>query len=63
MFTRFYAEVGDVSLCQKFVEVARELNQPLSPAQIQGHFLLYKQNPQLAIDNIAEMVGPLKKKL
>lgn len=59
MFERFYSDV-DSDLCHKFIYTVRKLNQPLSPAQIQGHFLLYKFDPQIAIERIADIIRPLK---
>ena len=34
---------------QRFVRVVRQSQRPISPAQVQGHLLLHKQDPALAV--------------
>ncbi|KAJ2353040.1 Complex III assembly protein translocase and chaperone [Coemansia erecta] len=55
MFTRFYgAEFSE--LADSF---ARALEgRSVSTAQLQGHFVVYKKDPQSAIDNVADLPGP-----
>ena len=55
MFTRFYGLVEDDPLCEELVKRILSLGSELSPAQLQGHFLLYKQSPRIAIDRIADL--------
>ncbi|CAD6199646.1 unnamed protein product [Caenorhabditis auriculariae] len=54
MFKRFYISQSE-DLCEEFVKKALALNADLSPAAIQGHFLFYKDNPKLAIENVGDM--------
>lgn len=50
MFLRFYE--GNEDLAMQFVG---SLVVPVSAAQLQGHFVFYKQNPQLALDNVSQL--------
>lgn len=52
MFKRFYENVSD-ELVKKFVEVTSELGKTFSPAELQRHLILYKNDPQEAIDNVS----------
>ncbi|KAJ2163664.1 Complex III assembly protein translocase and chaperone [Coemansia sp. RSA 353] len=53
MFTRFYGS-EHAELANQF---ARALDAHcVSTAQLQGHFVVYKKDPQTAIDNIAELI-------
>uniref|UniRef100_A0A7I4Y0I0 Mitochondrial chaperone BCS1 n=1 Tax=Haemonchus contortus TaxID=6289 RepID=A0A7I4Y0I0_HAECO len=53
MFTRFYGLNPSDPLCQEFVARVKSLGRELSPAEVQGHFLLYKNAPRTAIDRIS----------
>lgn len=55
MFERFYKNVGS-DLCNKFVTKALSLNAEFSPAQIQGHLLIFKNNPQKAIHELDNLI-------
>ncbi|KAK6041074.1 ATPase, AAA family [Cooperia oncophora] len=53
MFTRFYGLSSSDPLCKEFVARVKSLGRELSPAEVQGHFLLYKNAPQTAVDRIS----------
>ncbi|VDN26436.1 unnamed protein product, partial [Cylicostephanus goldi] len=55
MFSRFYGLAEDDPLCEEFVERVFSLGCELSPAQLQGHFLLYKQSPRIAMERVADL--------
>ncbi|RCN29208.1 ATPase, AAA family [Ancylostoma caninum] len=55
MFSRFYCLSEDDPLCDEFVSRALSLGSELSPAQLQGHFLLYKQSPRVAIERVVDL--------
>ncbi|EGT59600.1 hypothetical protein CAEBREN_02666 [Caenorhabditis brenneri] len=55
MFARFYREPTDSELAEQFVQRVTEHRTELSPATIQGHFLMHKQDPRGALDNIKNM--------
>ncbi|KHJ77931.1 hypothetical protein OESDEN_22449 [Oesophagostomum dentatum] len=57
MFTRFYGLAEDDPMCEEFVRRVFALGSELSPAQLQGHFLLYKQSPRIAIDRIGDLTS------
>lgn len=48
MFKRFYKDVKD-ELCAEFSVQATSTNIQFSPAQIQGHLLIFKESPEKAI--------------
>ncbi len=52
LFERFYPD--NPQLCKLFLDKVDSF--PLSPAQIQGHFVIYKSDPQLAVDNAHELL-------
>ncbi|KAK1165459.1 mitochondrial chaperone BCS1 [Acipenser oxyrinchus oxyrinchus] len=54
MFQRFYPTEPS-GQGEKFAERALAVSQSISAAQVQGHFMLNKQDPQGAIDNVAEI--------
>lgn len=54
MFRRFYPESSELLISQ-FLEAAEALGKELSPAAVQGHFLLFKNSPDLAIANISRL--------
>ena len=51
MYNRFYPE-QTAALAQEFADKVMEVGQGKSIAQIQGHFLLFKNDPFAAIRNI-----------
>ncbi|CAL4165816.1 unnamed protein product [Meganyctiphanes norvegica] len=57
MFSRFYPSAPDL-LVHKFTEAVLSLGMCLSPAMIQGHFLIYKLDPQEAIDSLPQLAKP-----
>jgi chaperone BCS1 len=56
MFLRFYPE--QIEYADKFVQKVRESGRELSPAQIQGHFVIYKLSHLDAYNNIDELLKP-----
>ncbi|KAK6737927.1 hypothetical protein RB195_020181 [Necator americanus] len=60
MFIRFYCLSEDDPLCDEFVDQVMSLGSEVSPAQLQGHFLLYKQSPRIAIDRVADITSNLR---
>ncbi|XP_032671251.1 mitochondrial chaperone BCS1 [Odontomachus brunneus] len=57
MFLRFYREPGkdpDV-LAKKFADNVISYKKNVSPAQIQGYFMFYKNNPDAVINNIMQI--------
>lgn len=56
MFTRFYGLPSSDPLCSEFIARVMNLGQKLSPAELQGHFLLYKQDPKAAIERVEDLV-------
>lgn len=59
MFARFYRDPlhssSSSNISDQFVQKVKEEGKELSPATIQGHFLMYKQDPKAAIDNVRNM--------
>ena len=51
MFTRFYPD-EPAAVARAFSEKVVNSKLVISPAQVQGHFMLHKDEPQAAIDNI-----------
>uniref|UniRef100_A0AAV2K109 ATPase AAA-type core domain-containing protein n=1 Tax=Knipowitschia caucasica TaxID=637954 RepID=A0AAV2K109_KNICA len=52
MFGRFYPEAS-LSDGDRFARDALSLHQEISAAQVQGHLLLHKTDPQGAIENVS----------
>jgi chaperone BCS1 len=52
MFQRFYPDTGDAA--QEFVDSIRKgaISKHLSTAQLQGHFVLYRDDYRLALSNV-----------
>ncbi|VDK26717.1 unnamed protein product [Anisakis simplex] len=50
MFHRFYGAETNEAMAEEFQARVTGLGVELSPAQIQGHLLLYKDDPYKAID-------------
>lgn len=57
MFIRFYGNRVSDEMAYKFQTSATALGADLSPAQIQGHLLLHKEDPQAAINNISMLIA------
>ena len=57
MFLRFYPQEGDTAHIQAklFAEKAGELGIQLSPAQVQGYFMFYKDSPKDMVANIQDI--------
>lgn len=52
MFQRFYPEQPPAA-AQRFAEQALAVSKQISAAQVQGHFMLYKTDPEGATSNIS----------
>lgn len=52
MFLRFYDGERVEENAQKFVNVVTKTGKPISPAQVQGFFMFYKDDPEGVIENI-----------
>lgn len=57
MFLKFYREPGNdiEKLAQKFAEAVSSCGKKVSPAQIQGFFMFFKNNPEEATRNVSQM--------
>lgn len=51
MFSRFYPN-ADIEDAKRFSEKTTSLNKDISVAQIQGYFLLHKNDPIAALNNV-----------
>jgi chaperone BCS1 len=51
MFKNFYPDAAD-SLAKQFAQSVISLNSKLSAAQVQGFFMLFKNEPNKAMENI-----------
>uniref|UniRef100_A0A0K0CYC6 Mitochondrial chaperone BCS1 n=1 Tax=Angiostrongylus cantonensis TaxID=6313 RepID=A0A0K0CYC6_ANGCA len=60
MFMRFYGLSGSDPSCNEFVRCVMSIDCELSPADLQGHFLLYKHDPKTAIDQIDNLSKQIK---
>lgn len=54
MFDRFYENAAD-EICEKFVEAVSRLEQKLTPAELQKHLIIHKDNPENAIEHASEI--------
>lgn len=54
MFRRFYPDEPPPE-GERFAEQALAVHSEISAAQVQGHFLLHKNDPAGSIDNVAQM--------
>ena len=52
MFQNFYPELASDEMAREFAGQLGALKRDVSAAQIQGHFLFYKNEPSLAIRNL-----------
>lgn len=55
MFQRFYPEQPP-AVAERFAEQALVVSAQISAAQVQGHFMLYKMDPEGAISNIRSIL-------
>ncbi|KAJ7405666.1 Mitochondrial chaperone BCS1 [Pitangus sulphuratus] len=55
MFQRFYPEQPPAA-AERFAEQALAVSKQISAAQVQGHFMLYKMDPEGAISNISSIL-------
>ncbi|CAG5127058.1 unnamed protein product [Candidula unifasciata] len=55
MFRRFYPDEPESS-AHDFASKVLALQKPVSAAQVQGYFMLHKNEPQTVIDNVIEIV-------
>jgi len=64
LFQNFYPET-DTATGENFVNRLRELgmDSSMSPASLQGHFLLYKNSPLEAIENAEDISGRGKQRI
>lgn len=58
MFNKFYPQ--ESQHCQEFLKKARALKTPISTAQLQGLFVMHKDDPQGAISDIDTLARPSK---
>ena len=56
MYARFYPEESE-SKCRQFASLALSTNKSVSVAQVQGYFMLYKDNPVGAMNNVGDLVN------
>ncbi|CAD5234616.1 unnamed protein product [Bursaphelenchus xylophilus] len=59
-FRRFY-EDAEEKLCAEFVKTVRKSGTSVSPAWVQGYLLIHKDDPQLAVSQLQEELGKIKK--
>ncbi|KAJ9582568.1 hypothetical protein L9F63_003126, partial [Diploptera punctata] len=52
MFLRFYQGEDSLAHASKFAELVLKHEKPVSPAQIQGYFMFYKENQSQVLQNI-----------
>lgn len=57
MFMHFYGSKAVNDMALNFQRAVSSLNVDVSPAQIQGHLLLFKESPQAAVDNVARIIA------
>lgn len=57
MFLRFYRNIDDRAnkLAKQFTETVISQNKQVSPAQIQGFFMFYKNNPDDVLKNVSHI--------
>lgn len=58
MFLKFYIEnkgAGVEKLAKKFANDVLSHKKNVSPAQIQGFFLFYKNDPQVVVNNVSKI--------
>ena len=55
LFTRFYG-VENEELANEFRDLVSSFGKSVSTAQLQGHFVLYKDDPRNAVDNAKDLL-------
>lgn len=55
MFLRFYPQQPPAA-AERFAQRALGVCEQLSAAQVQGHFMLYKADPEGAVENVGSML-------
>lgn len=55
MFIRFYKDVDAIEHATVFADKVMELKHPISPAQVQGLFMFYKDKPNQVMNNIEQI--------
>lgn len=56
MLEHFYGETLDKKLLSRFQQDLKSLDLQISPAQLQGHLLLYKMDPFSALSNLKSLL-------
>ncbi|KAI1712559.1 ATPase family associated with various cellular activities (AAA) domain-containing protein [Ditylenchus destructor] len=54
MFKRFYKTASE-NQCQQFLVAVNNFEKNISPAQLQSHFIVHRDDAQTAIDNVSEI--------
>lgn len=55
MFRRFYSDQVVAERAGEFADAVMKTKKPVSPAQIQGYFMFYKQTPESAMKNVEQI--------
>ncbi|XP_046990533.1 mitochondrial chaperone BCS1 [Schistocerca americana] len=55
MFRRFYSDQAVGERAAQFADAVMKTKKPVSPAQIQGYFMFYKQSPEDAMKNVEQI--------
>lgn len=55
MFLKFYRGQANGEIAQEFAKAVLSFKKPVSPAQIQGYFMFYKQNTTDVVQNIEQI--------
>lgn len=55
MFLRFYRGEGSAAVAASFADSVLKFKKAVSPAQIQGYFMLYKENEQEVLKNVEKI--------
>ncbi|XP_047108759.1 mitochondrial chaperone BCS1 [Schistocerca piceifrons] len=55
MFRRFYSDQAVGERAAQFADAVMKTKKPVSPAQIQGYFMFYKQSPEAAMKNVEQI--------
>jgi len=55
MFLRFYRGQESTALAASFADSVLKFKKPVSPAQIQGYFMFYKENEEDVLKNVEKI--------
>jgi len=55
MFLRFYRGEESTALAASFADSVLKFKRPVSPAQIQGYFMFYKENEKEVLRNVEKI--------